>query len=151
MPLNWRIYKGRTQKPEHYIDYIITLKKYLCYGVCGRMVKALDPRARGLEFDFHSSGHVQNPLGKLWIHITSSHPAVMGTWCTDPRLDRQLQPGRRVKSNEFCTNIWTPFHLYLLFLHPINKLLPCWILQAFRTEAINIVETHCGSPLTPTN
>ena len=25
------------------------------------------------------------------FHTASVHPAVMGTWCTDPRLDQQLQ------------------------------------------------------------
>ena len=59
-------------------------------------------------------------LGKLRIHIASGHPAVMGTWCTNSRLDRKLQlrfmlssPGGKV-NDEYCIDIWTlNKHLYL--------------------------------------
>ena len=53
-------------------------------------------------------------LGKLCTHIASGHPTVIGTWCTDSRLDRQLQlcfalssPGGKVKFDEYCIEVWT--------------------------------------------
>ena len=58
-------------------------------GACGGAIK-LDPRSRVLGFDSRSASRV-NALVKLGIHIASVHPSVMGTWCTDPNLEPQLQ------------------------------------------------------------
>ena len=59
-------------------------------GVCGRVIKVLDPRFKGVGFDSCSSGHAL----KLLASFESKSPwsaAAMGTWCTDAKLEWHLQ------------------------------------------------------------
>ena len=56
-------------------------------GACGLVGKVLDSRSEGLGFDSQCWSCVE-ASGKLILHSASVHPAVMGIWCIDPRLDQ---------------------------------------------------------------
>ena len=59
-------------------------------GACGPVDRALDSRSEGLGFDPQCWPCVE-VSDKLVFHTASVHSAIMGTWCTGPRLDQQLQ------------------------------------------------------------
>ena len=67
---------------------------YLLYcGAYSWVAKALDLRSRGLGSDYRFLQlwwKKKKPWASLWVHTFSSYLAVMGTWCTDLRLDWQL-------------------------------------------------------------
>ena len=44
-------------------------------------------RSKGLQFHFYYWSCVE-VSGKLYIHTLSDHPATVGTWCINPRLDQ---------------------------------------------------------------
>lgn len=64
----------------------------------------------GVMGSIPGAGHVWNYWAYFAFHTASGHLAVIGTWCTDPWLDQQLQaaiyaltlPGGKVKSAEHC-------------------------------------------------
>ena len=65
---------------------------------CGHVDKALDSRSEGLEFDSQCWPCVE-VSGKLF-HTALLYPAVMGIWCTDPRLNQYLQAAVRPTARE---------------------------------------------------
>ena len=57
-------------------------------GVCGLVDRALDSKDQKVWGSIPSTGHVQTCRANFVFHTASVHPAVMGAWCTDPRLDQ---------------------------------------------------------------
>ena len=84
----------------------------LTWWARGRVVKALDSSSIGGLGCNSWHWSCIKALGKIWIHIASGYPAVMGTWCTDRRLEWQLlialtPPGDKVISTEHgSVDIW---------------------------------------------
>ena len=59
------------------------------------------PKIQGSGFNSHSKGHKYKALGKLWNHIASGHPTVMGMLCTNPSFCRGFYTW-------WCCGKWTP-------------------------------------------
>ena len=53
-------------------------KEYMAAGPCGLIDRAMDPRLKGLGFDFHCWPCVE-VLANFTFHTDSTYPAVMGT------------------------------------------------------------------------
>jgi hypothetical protein len=60
----------------------ISIQNAQLHRICGSQAEWLRQRTRdiGVRCSISGTSHVFKALGKLWIHMASGHPAVMGTW-----------------------------------------------------------------------
>ena len=100
------------------------------YGACGRAVKALVPRSRGLGFDSYSAGHVCKALNP---------PSSDRYLVHDPRLDQQcwLRPcGYAVPGEGKCR---LNMHAWISDYKPVPLPLPSHFIYEYFVQKFHIV------------